>query len=116
MSVDPTPASTGNNDPQPGWPARFGRRNLAYLGFVLLLIPLGLAMEEAGPKGPDSGGGIMFAIILWAIVSIGFFAVNAVLSIVAFAKAKPIGKPLIACALPMLIAILVMASDALVPY
>lgn len=96
--------------------AWFGRRNVGYLGFVLALIPFGLALEAAGPSGPDSGGGVMAAIILWAIGSGLYFLVNAVLAIIAFARGRPARTALIACALPMLIVILVMVSEAFVPY
>ena len=47
------------------WMAFIGRRNIAYVVFVSLLVPFGMLMEAAGPQGPDSGGGIMAAIILW---------------------------------------------------
>jgi hypothetical protein len=96
--------------------ARIGWRNVGYLAFVLALIPFGLALEASGPSGPDSGGGVMAAIILWAIVSGLFFLVNAVLAIVGFARNRPVGPALIACALPMLVVILVMLSEAFVPY
>ena len=56
------------------WVALIGRRNVAYVLFVSLLVPFGMAIEAAGPKGPDSGGGIMAAIILWGVVSLIFFA------------------------------------------
>jgi hypothetical protein len=48
------------------WAALIGRRNIAYVVFVSLLVPFGKLMEAAGPKGPDSGGGIMAAIICGA--------------------------------------------------
>jgi hypothetical protein len=40
------------------WMAFIGRRNIAYVVFVSLLVPFGMLMEAAGPQGPDSGGGI----------------------------------------------------------
>jgi hypothetical protein len=52
------------------WMAFIGRRNIAYVVFVSLLVPFGMLMEAAGPQGPDSGGGIMAAIILWSVVSL----------------------------------------------
>jgi len=55
------------------WAALIGRRNIAYVVFVSLLVPFGMLMEAAGPQGPDSGGGIMAAIILWGVVSLIFF-------------------------------------------
>jgi hypothetical protein len=33
------------------------------LHFVSLLVPFGMLMEAAGPQGPDSGGGIMAAMV-----------------------------------------------------
>jgi len=41
------------------WAALIGRRNIAYVVFVSLLVPFGMLMEAAGPQGPDSGGAIM---------------------------------------------------------
>jgi hypothetical protein len=40
------------------WAALIGRRNIAYVVFVSLLVPFGMLMEAAGPRGPDSGGGL----------------------------------------------------------
>jgi hypothetical protein len=60
-----------------------------------------MALEASGPHGPDRGGGIMAALMLWVIGSIAFFVVNAVLLVIALAKGRPAGKPLIACALPV---------------
>ena len=59
------------------WGALVGSRNIAYVVFVSLLVPFGMLMEAAGPRGPDSGGGIMAAIILWGVVSLIFFIANA---------------------------------------
>jgi hypothetical protein len=83
------------------WGALVGRRNIAYVVFVSLLVPFGMLMEAAGPRGPDSGGGIMAAIILWSIVSLIFFITNAGLAIGAIARGRSVTKPLIACALPI---------------
>jgi hypothetical protein len=51
------------------WAALIGRRNIAYVVFVSVLVPFGMLMEAAGPQGPDSGGGIIAAIIVWGVVS-----------------------------------------------
>jgi hypothetical protein len=83
------------------WAALIGRRNIAYVVFVSLLVPFGRLMEAAGPKGPDSGGGIMAAIILWSVVSLIFFIANAGLVIGSIARGRSATKPLIACALPI---------------
>ena len=34
------------------WMAFIGRRNIAYVVFVFLLVPFGMAMEAAGPQVP----------------------------------------------------------------
>ncbi len=96
------------------WPARFGYRNIAYLAFVLALIPFGIKLEATGPSGPDSGGGLMAALALWAIGSCGFFVVNAILAIIAFVKNRPVGPALIACALPFLVILVVLISEEFV--
>jgi hypothetical protein len=70
------------------WVALIGRRNVAYVLFVSLLVPFGMAIEAAGPKGPDSGGGIMAAIMLWSVVSLIFFIANAGLAI---GRQRPVG-------------------------
>jgi hypothetical protein len=63
------------------WAALVGRRNIAYVVFVSLIVPLGMLMEAAGPQGPDPGGGIMAAIMLWSAVSLIFFIANAGLAV-----------------------------------
>jgi len=88
-------------DRVPEWAALIGRRNIAFVVFVSLLVPFGRLMEAAGPKGPDSGGGIMAAIILWSVVSLSFFIANAGLVIGSIARCRSETKPLIACALPI---------------
>lgn len=87
------------------WLARFGRRNVAYIVFVVLLVPFALALEASGPQGPDAGGGVMAGIMLWALVSAVFFLVNAILLIVALSRNAPAGKPFLACALPAAVVI-----------
>ena len=88
------------------WAALIGRRNIAYVVFVSLLVPFGTLMEAAGPQGPDSGGGIMAAIILWGVVSLIFFIANAGLAIGSIARGRSAMKPLIACALPIVCIVL----------
>src|SRR5260221_5826553 len=73
---------------------RFGRRNVGYILFVALLIPSGIAMEASGPRGPDAGGGIMFALFAWGIVSGLFFLTNRVLAAVQLRKGRPPRKRL----------------------
>ncbi len=84
------------------WVARIGRRNIAYVVFVSLLVPFSALMEAAGPQGPDTGGGIMAAIILWSMVSLIFFTANAASAIARLIRGQSAAKPLIACALPIL--------------
>jgi hypothetical protein len=88
------------------WAALIGRRNIAYVVFVSLLVPFGMLLEASGPKGPDSGGGIMAAMILWSVVSLIFFIANAGLLISSLARRRSATKPLIACALPILCIVL----------
>ena len=85
------------------WWRRFGWRNWAYLAFVILLVPFGIALEASGPGGPDRGGGLAAALIVGGIGTALFFLINLVLLIVALAKNRPAGKPAIACALPIVI-------------
>ena len=66
-----------------------------------MLVLFGMLLEAAGPKGPDSGGGITAAIILWSVVSLIFFIANAGLVIGSIARGRSATKPLIACALPI---------------
>ena len=65
-----------------------------------------MVMEVAGPKGPDSGAGIIAAIILWSVVSLIFFIANAGLAIGSTARGRSATKPLIACALPIVCIVL----------
>jgi len=88
------------------WVTFIGRRNIAYVIFVSLLVPFGMLMEAAGPQGPDTGGGIMAAIILWGVVSLIFFIANAGLAIGSIARGRSPTKPLIACALPIVCVVL----------
>ena len=88
------------------WVAFIGRRNIAYVVFVSLLVPFGLLLEAAGPQGPDAGGGIRAAIILWGVVSLIFFIANAGLAIGSIARRRSPTKPLIACALPIVCIVL----------
>ena len=73
------------------------------MAFVVILVPTALLLESGGPSGPDAGGGIMLGIIVWALVSLVFFLVNAVQLIIALAKGQPARKPLIGCLLPILL-------------
>lgn len=96
-----------------GWLQRGGRRNVAYVVFVAILIPVANALEASGPQGPDSGGGIMLGLIVWGLVSLGFFLVNAILLIAALAKSGEALKPFIACLLPVLVIAGVLVTEDL---
>jgi len=101
------------NPPAPNWLSRWGRRNLAYVVFVAILIPAANALEASGPSGPDAGGGIMFGLIVWALVSLVFFVWNALLLIIALAKGGNALKPFIACLLPVLVIVGVLVTEDL---
>lgn len=100
-------------DAPPTWLQSVGRRNLAYIAFVVILIPVANLLEASGPRGPDAGGGIMLGIILWALVSLVFFVVNAILLFVALAKQRPFQKPLVACLLPIAVIVATVMAEEL---
>ncbi|WP_374384696.1 hypothetical protein [Dongia sp.] len=81
---------------------RIGRRNIGYVLFTALITGIGLLLEAGGPQGPDSGGGIMFGLIVWGLTSLVFFLVNLVLLIRDLMRQQPAGKALLACALPII--------------
>jgi hypothetical protein len=85
------------------WAALIGRRNIAYVVFVALLVPFGALMEATGPQGPETGGGMMAAIMVWSPVSLIFFIANTTSAIVALIRGRSAAKPLIACALPIVV-------------
>lgn len=93
------------------WVAKVGRRNLAYVAFVVILVPLANLLEAGGPGGPDAGGGIMLGMILWALASLAFFVINLILLIRALAKNLPAVKPFIACLLPVLLIVGTLAAE-----
>lgn len=107
------PEPAGQPTAQSGWIARWGRRNLAYIVFVALLIPAANALEASGPQGPDAGGGIMLGLIVWSLVSLVFFLTNAVLLIVALVNNGNALKPFIACLLPILVIVGVLVTEDL---
>jgi hypothetical protein len=92
--LQPSPA-------QGAWWRRVGRRNLAYVAFVVSLVPIGMILEGSGPGGPDRGGGIMAALLLGGIGSVAFILVNAVLVVVALVQGQAVKKPLFACVVPI---------------
>ncbi len=92
---DPTPAS---------W-LKFGQRNILYIGFVALLVPLGMALDGPRPVGSQSLGGLGFALMLCGAVSAGFFVLNAGLMVIDLVKGRRAAKPLIGCLLPLVVGI-----------
>ena len=94
-AVDLTPAS---------W-LKFGQRNILYIGFVALLVPLGMALDGRRPAGTQSLGGLTFVLMLCVAVSAAFFVLNAGLVVVDLAKGRRIAKALIGCALPLVFGI-----------
>jgi hypothetical protein len=80
---------------------KFGQRNILYIGFVALSLPLGLALDGPRLPGTLSHGGVAFALALCGFVSAIFFLLNAGLVVVDLAKGRRIVKALIGCALPL---------------
>ena len=93
------PAPKGPTAREP-WLRRFGRRNLGFLLFTVVTIASGIALEATGPGGPDRGGGVGGALLIWGLGSISFFAVNAVLVAYDITRHRSPRKALIACVLP----------------
>ena len=77
----------------------FGYRNVAFLLFTLLMVPFGLVMEAWGPTGPDRGGGVWAALLLWGLGSAVFMLASVVQLVVALGRGRPAGAPLIAIGL-----------------
>jgi hypothetical protein len=101
-----SPAHPRHDDEQPGdltplsW-LKFGQRNILYIGFVALSVPLGMALDGPRPAGTQGLGGLAFALLLCVAVSAGFFTLNAGLVVVDLAKGRRVVKALIGCALPL---------------
>ena len=97
-----------NQEPADLTPAswlRFGQRNILYIGFVVLLVPFGMALDGPQPSGTPGPGGIAFAMMLYVAVSAGFFLINAGLVVFDLANGRRAAKALIGCALPVLFGI-----------
>jgi hypothetical protein len=92
-------------DPTPAAWLKFGQRNILYIGFVALSVPLGLALDGPRLAGTRSLGGIAFALLLCGVVSAIFFVLNAGLVVVDLAKGRRAAKALIGCALPLVFGI-----------
>ena len=105
-----SPTRARRDDEQPddltplSW-LKFGQRNILYIGFVALSVPLGMALDGRRPAGTQSLGGLAFALLLCVAVSAVFFALNAGLVVVDLAKGRRGVKALIGCALPLVFGI-----------
>jgi cbb3-type cytochrome oxidase subunit 1 len=99
-----------------GWVASIGGANIGYMVFVVSLVVLGVTQSvldrSYGGGGPQFSGSYLAAPLFWVLfmgggpilmVSVVFFAVNAVLAIVALVRGRSAAKPLIGCALPILV-------------
>jgi hypothetical protein len=78
----------------------FGYRNIAFIVFVVLLI-----LYASLVPGSDAAGRAYESVavtMLWIVVALPFFAINAVLLGTAFVKERPATKPLIASLLSAL--------------
>ena len=81
---------------------KFGQRNILYIGFVALSVPLGMALDGPRLAGTRSLGGFAFALMLCGVVSAIFFVMNAGLVVIDLAKGRRAAKALIGCALPLI--------------
>lgn len=104
-------SSRPGNVPEQSWLQSIGRRNLAYIAFVILLIPLASFLEAQGPQGPDAGGGIMLGLLVWAMVSLVFFVANAILLILAFVRQGNPLVPLVGCLLPVAVVVATLLAE-----
>jgi hypothetical protein len=102
-----------------GWAASIGGANIGYVVFVVSLIVLIVTLSVLDPgygpgEGPQFSGlaAPLFWVVFWVgfigggailMVSLVFFAVSAVLAIVALVRGRSAAKPLIGCALPILV-------------
>lgn len=93
----------------------FGRRNLAYLVFTVLLFPLVLLLEATGKsRGPDGGAGHMLAVALWSIASLASVGVNGVLFFVGLSNKRPVLKEVIGLVLPFVVVVVILALESAV--
>src|SRR5947209_19662020 len=78
----------------------FGYRNIAFIVFIVLLILYASLVpgSDAAGRANESAAVTM----LWMVVALPFFAINAVLLGAAFVKERPATKPLIASLLSVL--------------
>src|SRR5437763_10722170 len=85
--------------------SRFGYRNIVFIVFIVLLI-----LYASLVPGSDAAGRAYSAAVtmLWMVIALPFFAVNAVLLGTAFVKDRPATKPLIASLLSALSAVVLL--------
>lgn len=88
-----------------------GRRSVAYVIGTLVLAALAWLLEQLA-HGNDRGAGVLAGTMLWAIGSVTFFGLNALLILGwvidqtrsrAPMFASPVARALIGCALPVLV-------------
>lgn len=68
---------------------RIGWSNLAYVAFLVCLVPLGIVLEG---EGSESGTGVMAALLLCAVGSLAYSAASAALTVIALLRRRAIGK------------------------
>ena len=78
----------------------FGYRNIGYIVFIVLLVLYATLVDGGDPAG--RGLQAAFVVMLWLLVSVPFFVVNAVLLVIALTKERAASKSLIASLLAML--------------
>ncbi len=87
------------------WVASIGSGNIGYVIFVLSLIvgTVTLSMFGGEHVGEEYGGLFLAVAILFWLVSFIFFTVNVVWAIAALIRGRSAAKPLIGCAMPILV-------------
>jgi hypothetical protein len=75
----------------------FGYRNIAYIGFLVLLTILANLPSHTDPAGRGLEAGFVYGLLL--LISLPFLGVNAVLFVIALVKNRPLVKPSFACLL-----------------
>jgi hypothetical protein len=89
------------------WAALIGRRDIAHVVFVSLLVPFGMLMEAAGLQGPDAGGAIMRDNVVGRGVA-DLLHSQSGLAIGSIVRGRSAMKPLIACPLPIVCIVLLL--------
>jgi hypothetical protein len=87
------------------WGARMGAGNVGYLVFVVFLIVLTVTLWVLNSSHPSREVLEIMARIAMVFVSVSFvfFAVNAILAVAALIRSRSAAKPLIGCALAIIV-------------